>query len=319
MRLASFALATVLSLAGCLPQDDDAEPSSSTADGTYQVTSRIDITLETVLPQPVGAAVQTLREFSNNPAHTMSKLADSAGLPAVGTLRDYMPGYLQGKLDGWINDEVAKLTIDGVPVTEVARSFVEVVESTLTQLSLESELTIDGRAVTHRLTKIDLSPMGIDQQLVLAAIPEEIVTADATASTETDGLKLNGHGFSIAYGEYAWRALDTAWIAKHGAGIRQTLGEAVGCATLADHVANKCAVGECVGHRTELAEICEAGLDELVGQLHQRVAAIQFEALHIKGGTAKITSDGLINGVWNLEINAGQGLRHVPATFTAIR
>ncbi|CAN5919599.1 hypothetical protein BH11MYX3_BH11MYX3_33020 [soil metagenome] len=318
MRPAIPALATLLSLSGCL-HDDDARAFSTAANGTYELTSRISLTLDTVLPQPVEDAVETLREFSSNPADTMFSLAASAGVPAVDTVRDYLPGYVEDKLDGWINDEVATLTLDGVPVTEVAATFGEIAETTLTQISLESELVLDDGSATHRLTALDLAPMGIDQRFALGSLPAEIVTADATASTSKDTVKLDGHGFTVAYGEYAWRALDTAWTAQHGSGLRTSLGAAVGCADLASHVATRCVLGECVGHRSELTEICEAGLDELVQQLHAQVAALRFEAIHIRSGAAHVTSEGLVNGVWNVEVNAGQGLRRVPGTFTATR
>ena len=80
---------------------------------------------------------------------------------------------------------------------------------------------------------------------------------------------------------------------------------------------NKCVLGVCVGHKAELTSICEAGLDEVVSRIHDQFSALEFDAIHFAAGTATITSTGLTNGTWTAEINAGQGLRHVPATFTA--
>ena len=78
-------------------------------------------------------------------------------------------------------------------------------------------------------------------------------------------------------------------------------------------------LGVCVGHAAELTEICEAGLDEVVGRIHDKFSALRFDAIHFAAGSATITSGGLTNGVWTAEINAGQGLRHVPATFAATK
>ena len=141
MRLAITTFATLCSLTGCLVHGSQDDSTGTGGGGDYQVTSQIDITIETLLPQPVEDIVSSAREFSVNPAHTLITLADSAGVPAVGTLRDYLPDYVEGKLEGWINDEIAKLTIAGIPVTQVAGTFAALAETTLTQVSLESELT----------------------------------------------------------------------------------------------------------------------------------------------------------------------------------
>ena len=51
-----------------------------------------------------------------------------------------------------------------------------------------------------------------------------------------------------------------------------------------------------------------------------------MDAVHFASGTATMndtnsdgSTDTLTSGVWNAEINAGQGLRTVPATFTATK
>ncbi len=329
MRLALTTFTTLVSLAGCLhddPSTDDDDSvgagGSSTypvANGSYQVTSRIDITIEALLPQPVENIVVTARDFSTNPAHTLISLADSAGIPAVGTLRDYLPDYLEGKLEGWINDEIAKLAIAGVPVTQVAGNFAALAETALTRVSLESELTISGGEATHRLTTLDLAPTGIDEQLSLGGFPSDVVTATTTATTSKGTLALGTHTFGLAYGEYAWRALESACTAEYGAGIRATLGTAVNCPSLASRVASNCVWGVCVGHRAELTQICEAGLDEVVERIHDEFSALRFDAIRFGAGSARVTSTGLTDGVWTAEINAGMGLRHVPATFSATR
>lgn len=331
MRLAITTFATLCSLTGCLvhgPQDEGSDAgggggggggttSYPVAGGNYQVTSQIDITIETLLPQPVEDIVSSAREFSVNPAHTLLTLADSAGVPAVGTLRDYLPDYVEGKLEGWINDEIAKLTIAGVPVTQVAGTFAALAETTLTQVSLESELTVSNGVATHRLTVLDLAPTGIDQQFALGGLPSDVVTATTTSSSSKGTLAVGDHTFGLAYGEYAWRALEAACSAEYGAGLRATLGTAVNCAGVANTVGNKCVLGVCVGHKAELTSICEAGLDEVVDRIHDQFSALEFDAIHFAAGTATITSTGLTNGTWTAEINAGQGLRQVPATFTA--
>ncbi len=342
MRLAITSLTALLATSGCLIHapgtsgDDDGSPASSqptqptpanpAASGAYQVTSTVEITIEALLPEPAANLVETMRDFSTNPARTMFDMAEGAGVPAVGTIRAALPSYLEDKLEGWINTEVAKMTVDGVPVTQLAATIVTYAETSLSTVAVESELTIAGGTATHRLTALDLSPAGLDVSLSLDAVPSDIVTATATAMASKGTLTIGDHLFAVSYGEYAWQALEAKLTADHGAGIRATLGAAVNCPLIASRVASKCVLGVCVGHATELTSICERGLDEVVDRAHAKLATFKFDAFHLEAGHATMvdtTKDGIAdrldNGVWTAEINAGQGLRHAPATFTATR
>lgn len=301
-------------------------PPPPVASGAYRVRSRFDVTVEALLPDPAASFVITLRDFEANPARTLITLAEDAGVPAVGTLRAVLPDALESRLEGWINDEIAKARLAGRPVTQVAGSLAALAETALTATALESELTIAGGTATHRLVTLDLSPAGIDQQLPLGGLPGDVVTATATAASSEATLAIGDHGFAVAYGEYAWQAVDAAFAAEYGAGIRAALGAAVDCPRVAQAVANQCAWSVCVGHAAELTELCERGLDEVVERAHARFAAYRFDAVHLAAGTATLadttgdaTADRLDDGVWTAEINAGQGLRPVPATFTGVR
>jgi hypothetical protein len=328
-------IASLVLMTGCvidhLPDGgDDTQPTPPTqpppapqpvASGTYDVRTELDLTIEAVLPEPAYDVVVTLRNFSTAPAHTLLDLAEQAGVPAVGTIRDALPSALESRLEGWIDDEIAKIEIDGVPVTQVAGDIAALAETALTTFALDSELTVNGATATHTLTSIDLTPAGIETVIVLEALPSDVISATATCTTKSGKLTLGEHGFGLAYGQYIWNAVD----AKLG-GIRTKLGTAVNCPALAARVASKCLLGVCVGHATELTAICERGLDEVVARAEAKVAALRFEALKLAAGTATLVDankDGnaeqLAAGVWTAELNAGQGLRPVPGTFTATR
>jgi len=317
-------------LAGCaLPQtsdsdegDDAAHESSPVASGAYQVRSKIDVTVEAVLPAPAEELVVTLRDFSVHPGHTLIDLADQAGVPAVSELRAVLPDVLESQLDGWIDGEIAKLRIDGVPVTQLAGQAAALAETALTQFELDSELQLDAGRATHRLTAIDFAPAGLDARLAL----ETEISASAPTTSRAGQLSIGDHRFGLAYGEYIWRAADAEIAKQFGGGIRAALGSAIDCPRLAQTIANKCVLGVCVGHASQLGELCERGLDEVVGIAHDRIAELRFDALHFAAGSARLVdtsgdgiADALANGVWTAEINAGFGLRHVPATFTATR
>src|SRR3954467_5574002 len=79
--------------------------------GPYAMVNKVDFTVEQVLPSQIELVVVTLREMETNPAHALVDIASNAGVPAVGTLYGALPGVLKDKLEGWINDEIAKVKI----------------------------------------------------------------------------------------------------------------------------------------------------------------------------------------------------------------
>ena len=347
-HLLASLLASSLSLTGCIihhadpttggddvddtvpPGEDDDDttppPPAPKATGEYVVTSNIEITIEALLPEPAANLVATARDCSVNPAHTLITLADEAGVPAVGTVRDALPSYLEEKLEGWLNNEINKLTLNGVTIPQLAAQVVALAETSLTQVDLESQLAIAGGTATHRLVALDLTPAGLETVLPLGNLPGEITTQTTTVLTTGTSLALGDHQYSVAYGEYAWQALDAKFTADYGADIRGTLGTAVNCPLIAQRVASKCLWSVCVGHATELTSICERGLDEVVERAHAKLASFKFDALRFASGTATLVDDDgdlvadqLTAGTWTAEINAGMGLRHAPATFTATR
>src|SRR5262245_56159914 len=140
-------------------------PPPPVAPGSYQVTSKIDVTAEAVLPEPAGQLVVTLRDFSVEPAHTLIDLAADAGVPAIDELRAVLPDVLENKLEDWLDAEIAKVEIGGVPVTALAAEAAGLAETVLTRFELDSEHGIEGAHATHRLTAIDLAPAGIQTRL----------------------------------------------------------------------------------------------------------------------------------------------------------
>jgi hypothetical protein len=284
--------------------------------------SELDVTVEAVLPEPAYDTVHTLRDFSQAPAHTLLDLAEQAGVPAVATIRDALPSVLESKLEGFIDEQIAKVTIDGVPVTQIAAEFAALGETKLTSLGLESELTIEGTAATHRLTALDFA----GTRVAIANLPGDVVSRTTTAQCTDASLVLGDHTFAIEYGHYAWQALERAIVEEYGATPRALLGTAVNCPAVANAVASKCVFSACIGHAAELQQICERGLDEVIGVVQRKLESQRFEALHFARGTATFvdtnadhTADRLAGGIWTAELNASQGLRAVPGTFTATR
>ena len=295
--------------------------------GPYKVHTSVDFTVEAVLPPQIETAVQLLRLFSTNPARAIFDLAEMKGVPAVGVIRDVLPGVLEDKIEGWINDEIAKVRIGGKPITAYAGELAALAEIALSEFAVESDLTLEGTAASHTLTALDLRPTGLDFRLPIGGLAGDILTQTPTLDVSEGGLiGLSEQHFGLNYGEYAWQGMEYASTHLFGGDIRTTLGKAIDCAGLAKTISDKCVLAACVGHETELRSICNGGLDALVDFTHDRIAEQRLEVFHLASGTARLVdddSDGygdrIVDGVWQAEMNLGLGLRKAPATFDGAR
>jgi len=258
-------------------------------EGTFQVSSAINLTVEAVVPQPAADAIELLRAFRDSPGRGLFDLAVDAGVPAVGTIRDALPSSLESKVYGWLDTQLASYR-------PIAGDIVTLAETALATAELESTLTIDGGHATHMLTAVN-------------GISLPAISASTTASSADDTLSIGDHTYGLAYGEIIWQQLE----------LEARLTSAIDCPAIAKTVAAKCYLGVCVGHESELTQVCQAGVAELVERAHDKLAEMRFDVLHFAAGSATIVDTGLVDGTWNAEINAGQGLRHAPATFIAVR
>jgi hypothetical protein len=295
--------------------------------GPYQLVNRVDVTVEAVLPAQAELIVSTLRALSSNPAHALITIADQAGVPAVGVLYGVIPGVIKDRLEGWINDEIAKVKINGKPITAYAGQIAALADTALTHFAVDSELTVHGETATHRITALDLAPTGLAVKLPIGGLAGDLLTQEPDLFVARAGAVMLGEQhFGLNYGEYAWQGLEAASRALFGDGIRASLGHAINCPTIARSVADKCVLTVCVGHQAELASICEGGLDAIVDFAHARMAALRLEALHLAAGQATLVDDDgdgvgdrLTGGTWQAEMNLGLGLRHTTASFTGTR
>src|SRR5688572_19219765 len=96
--------------------------------GPYAVANKVDFTVEQILPQQIEAVVATMRQFSDNPAQSLIAMAERAGVPAATTIYGLIPSALRGKFEDFINDYVAKVEVNGKPLTEYAGDFAKLFE-----------------------------------------------------------------------------------------------------------------------------------------------------------------------------------------------
>jgi hypothetical protein len=296
--------------------------------GPYKVMTSVDFTIEAVLPPQIELVVVFMRTFETNPARAIFDLAEAKGVPAVGVIRDVLPGILEDKLEGWINGEIAKLPkIAGKTIQEYAGQIADLAEIALSEFAVESELAIAGETANHRIAALDLRPAGIDFRLPIGGLAGDILTQTPTISTSEGGaIGFSQQHFGLNYGEYAWQGLEYLSTQTFGQGIRDTIGKVVNCSALAKTISDKCVLNACVGHETELRSICNGGLDALVDFSHDRMASMRLEVFHLASGNARLVDDDadgygdrIVDGVWQAELNIGLGLRHAPATFEGVR
>ncbi len=339
----ALALASALLAAGCgtslkgpgevLGADEINEDGGTQADpvpaktGPYAMTTTVDFTIEAVLPPQLALVVATLRAFEENPASALFDVAEQQGVPAVGLIRAALPAVLEDKLEGWINEYVAKVKIGGRPINDYAGEMADYAEIALTQFAVESELAVDGSATSHRLTALDLRPTGLDVRLPIGGLAGDVLTQTPALTTVEGGLfHLSEQHFGLNYGEYAWQGIEALSAHVAGGTVREVLGGAIRCDVLAKTIADKCVGPVCVGHETELRNVCNGGLDAIVDLAHDRLAAQRLEALHLATGAARFVDadgdgygDAIVDGVWDAELNIGLGLRYAPAEFSGER
>lgn len=303
-------------------------PTQGKDGGAYAVTTKVDLTVEAVLPQQAEDVVAALRDFSTNPAHAMLTLAAQESVPALADLYDALPSQLTDQLESWMNGYIDKVSVGGKPLTQWAGDFAGLADTAFSQFNVDSTLTIDGATATHTLTMFDFSPTGVlNVKIPISGLASDILTQHPSIAVGAGGsLQVGDQAFGVLFGEYAWTAVNNECKNLFGADLRGVLGNAVNCPALAKNIANKCILTLCVGHETMLDNVCEGGLDAVVNAVHDKFDSYNIEALHYATGAATLVdsdgngiADSITNGTWDAEMNLGLGLRHTPATWTGAR
>lgn len=342
------ACASVVWLVGCgggtarLPPPP---PSELDAAGTYALTSAVDVPPTVLASQPVADFLDLLRDLRTDPAAALFKVLDDAGVPLAAQLGAAVPSVVRGQLNDAINDYLlGRIANDGELDRVIAlseRAFLSfTLSSTLgVPAAAQATSTSDVRG-THAIDGVIFQvpggvPVPVPRQVLATVSPlpgaldakPPVAVAGAQAGAGEATLLLGDHAFGLAYGEILFAALDGQ---PNGPSLRQRLGTAFDCPGLGSSVANRCVLGVCIGHAGDIAAVCEAGLDEVVARVHDRLAEANFEALHFADGEARLwdrltteVADGLVDridgGVWTATIDAGMGPRASRATFTGQR
>jgi hypothetical protein len=315
----------------------DLQPTDNDPAGTYHVVNEFDLTVSAVLPGTLYTYVSVLADLRDDPAGTLFDLLAEANVPLLSDLLDVLPSELESQLIGWLNEAIASTSYQDGTAIQAIDSILAMARVVLTRFDLISELELPAlqdaspgqaahqlhalgyRVGTHAFEiAIVNTPLFVTRTTLAASItPQEDRPAE---------LGLDLHSFGLPYGEYAYQALEYAVTQQHGMGIRDTLGAIINCPAVAASVADKCALGVCVGHEAELSALCELGLDLAVEELRSRLYELRFDAVELDEGKALLAADPedpdgvlIAAGTWQSRIDIGTGLRRAPARFSGSR
>jgi hypothetical protein len=317
-------------LAGCATDEPD-EPVTfgdgfGTADNPipqedpYAVRSTIKLGLDA---SAVSATVADLTAFTTSPAKTLLARANSTAVQAL--LASLTPA-LRDRLNGWIDTEIDKARVGGKTVRQFATDMATTTNVALTEMVVESRLSISPTGATHDLTGLNIRPLGLDIIIPVGGLKADTLAQKTTATVGVGGtLALGAQQFALALGPHAWQGINLASESLYGDTIETALTHGLPCATIASAVAARSYSGVYVGHATEIQALCEAGRAAIVDALSTHVGAFTLPGLHFASGAARLADDNrngvadrLVDGTWQAEVDTGTGMRPVSATFIAL-
>jgi hypothetical protein len=342
-------VAIALSACGSDAVDPGPPPADLRVDGTYQVVSSYDLSVASVLPEPVSEYAQVAVGLRTDPAGTMFKLLDDAGVPLASDLYAALPDVVANEIKGWMNDFFASEKYGDASAKSELDAFDAALQTVVARPDVASRLEIGvpdargGVTATHALEELRYSLYGGQVKVTVPitapagasalVMSETAATGRVTAGlgAEDAHLSLDDHGFGIPYGTFALAALDQGLEQRYGTDLRGMLRLLVDCDGMAASVAGRCVLGACVGHQGDLASICESALDLANEELRGQIADLRLDVLRLQAGQAQMWDapaaggardqqvDRLDGGVWNARVDFGMGARDVHGTFVATR
>jgi hypothetical protein len=283
--------------------------------GVYQVRSAMDLTSTSLANDLVPDVVAILNQLTTTPADTLITLLDNANVPILDQLLGLLGEVLLDPFRNFVDEYVVNRVVEGLPLTQQLLALTNEISALLTQFEIISELQLSGlddsgelTSATHRLSALSLPLLGQEVLVDTPALVDQITTADGVSCSVSLGegqgeLTVGDHAFGLPLGDFAIDALDRVLGGGDGAGLRDRLGSLVDCAAMADEVSSRCLGLLCVGNRDQIEQFCEAGLDQAVAQIEDRVASINFAEIRFQAGDALLRdsdSDGQTDGVIDL-------------------
>lgn len=312
------------------PGDDDVGGAVEDGLSRWNLESNFDLSVTMALPG-ASSALELIDKFNESPTEVIIDLAkELPGGEVVGFI-DMLPGFLKDRIFGWIDDAILGVEIAGVPVTEQLAVIADIVDRLAADAVLNSQLEVeaistDGDAdARHRLEAITFKYEELTTRIDRGRVPEAATTmTPLTATRRALALELTEHELGVPLGAFATLALDWMLEQRFGVegGVDGVFAALIPCDTIAEQVANKCALGQCVGHETEIQAMCEFGLRAVGTEVEKRLHGLSY-ALRLEGdamlGPASGAPRTLTDGVWAGVVQMGPAHENLPGTFTGSR
>ncbi len=324
-------------------------PAAEPLYGSYELSTFFDLTDAAILPDIANDTLSALSGLKESPSRTIIDLLKASNAPVVSNVLGIIPQQLLGPFEGFIDDYLFSRLFEGVPATETVASLIDDIASLVTHFEVITVLDMPepdefGNSVaTHQLTGLGFTLLGnrfvVDSPEFLSELTGASEVScniahlyESSPLIETGRVDIGDHGFGLPIGHYVLAAVDKVLQEQLGVeDLRGALGLIVDCRGLAQAVAGRCIGPLCIGHETEIFQLCDAGLGIIVAQVEERVLALDFQAIHLAGGDAKMWDaavdgdplDGLIDridqGQWIAGIDVGSGEKSVSASFVGRR
>ena len=322
---------------GSPPGSDGPQPITARLTGAFSVSSQFAIPATAAAPGPVGDTLALVHGFVVDPGVAILDFAGDAGVPGLATLRSVLPSALQSRLTGWMDDYIKTANVAGVVPYDRLVWLDDTVRALLLYWGLDSRLALPvGATGTHApVTLILASTTGTSYPIPLdatASVTSGIgVVATLSWPNGASGpavVSISDHFMGLPFGRYVLQALDAMLLAEYGEpNLAAYLSDSIGCPGMAAYVASQCVSIVCVGHESDLLDVCQGGLAEGARQIESQITGLDFKAIHFQQGTAtaigaQVTqpqdATALQDGVWTATVDFGSGEQPATATFSAI-
>lgn len=308
---------------------DPSDPEVNLLQGTYEVTSKYDLSLSPDLPGFVADALGPLTQISDNPAGALIDLLDANGA-GLGELLDQL-GPLRAVVEGQINNYIQDKLLEGTTAGDIT-SYVDMLATMLTNFEVVTDLSVGNadeagnangthtlRAVAFQQDNMRVVVQSPDILNVLSEARDVSLNADFSASS----ILVGDHSFKLPLGDFAVTAFHTALEEKFGVtDLGAKLNEMIDCPGLATQIGDIEIFGFVAVTEQQVGEFCVDGLNKLPEELDKQIRKLEFAELHMIGGEASLKATSRVDsftGNWDSEFGVNGSGFALPSTFEAVR
>jgi hypothetical protein len=314
--------------------DDPNNPDPTTPDvnllqGSYDVTSKYDLSQSPDLPGFVTDALGPLTSISDNPAGALIELLDANGA-GLGELLDQL-GPLRSVLEAQINDYIQDKLLEGNTAGDIT-AYVDMLATMLTNFEVVTDLSVGnadeaGNANgTHTLKAVAFQQ---DNMRVVIQSPDilnvlsEARDVSLNADFSSSSIAVGDHAFQLPLGDFAVTAFHAALETRFGVtDLGAKLNEMIDCAGLATQIGDIEIFGFTAVTEEQVGEFCVDGLNKLPEELDKQIRKLEFAELRMVGGIGTLKATSRVDsfeGDWDSEFGVNGSGFAIPSTFTAVR